>query len=396
MSRFEKRMIAIVVGLVLLLAILEASTPQPTDWAPSFSRYHIKPFGGKLLYERLGDLFPEVRATHDPVALNAEARLYEEPIADEPINHLFINSHFGLDQVNTDHLLGLVELGDRALIAAEDIRDVLADTLHIEMDRAYWMEDATSDIRFIGEQRLAPGVFRFSRHFPGAYFTRYDTARTRVLAVDGASRPVLLEIVWGDGRIVLCSAPRALSNYNLLKDRNAQFAAAVLSVLPPRPLVWDEFYKVGRMESTSFIRFILKEPALRWAWFLTLMLIVLFMLVYARRQQRAIPSVAAPINASRELAHTIGRLYWHKADHAGLARKLIGHFKEELRTRTYLRSFAYDEATIAHLATKSGRERDEISARLLAFQRRESAQRLTEEDLLALSTELHEFRQLIH
>ena len=396
MSRFEKRMLAVVGLLILLFAILEASAPQPTDWTPSFSRYHVKPFGGKLLHERLGDLFPEVRATHDPVAVNAEARLYEEPIAEEPINHLFINSNFGLDQLSTEHLLGLVELGDRVLIAAEEMYNVLADTLHIEMDRAYWIEDATSDIRFIGEQRLVPGVFRFSRHFPGAYFTRYDTARTRVLAVDGASRPVLLEMVWGDGRIVLCSAPRALSNYNLVKDRNAQFAEAVLSVLPPRPVVWDEFYKVGRMESTSFVRFLLKEPALRWAWFLTLALIVLFMVVYSRRQQRAIPTVLAPINASRELAHTIGRLYWHKADHAGLARKLIAHFKEELRTRTYLRSFAYDEATIAHLATKTGRERQEISTRLLAFQRRETAQRLTEEDLLSLSTELHEFRQLIH
>ncbi len=66
---------------------------------------------------------------------------------------------------------------------------------------------------------------------------------------------------------------------------------------------------------------------MRWAWFLALTLVVLYIIVYARRQQRAIPVVAPPRNATRDLVHTIGRLYWHKGDHADLARKMIAHFK---------------------------------------------------------------------
>ncbi|MBL0126740.1 MAG: hypothetical protein IPP83_04615 [Flavobacteriales bacterium] len=396
MSRFEKRVLLVLGLLILGFASLEAVAPKPTDWTPSYSKYHSKPFGGKLLYERLADLFPNVRNTHDPIAVPAQERLLNEDISSSPLNHIFINSNFGPDKVNTESLLEMVEYGDRALIAAERIHGTLADTLHLDMDRAYWMEEATSDIRFIGDQRIAQGVFRYARHFPGAYFTRYDTSRTRVLAVDGASRPVLLEMTWGEGRIVLCSAPRALSNYNLLKNNNATFAAGVLSVLPSDPVLWDEYYKVGRMENTSIVRFLLKEPALRWAWFIALALIALFMIVYSRRQQRAIPIVTPLRNATRELANTIGRLYWHQSDHAGLARMLITHFKEEIRARTYLRTFAYDAATIDHLATKTGRERTEIASRLAAFERREQAQKITEADLLVLNTELHEFRQLIH
>lgn len=395
MSRFEKWMIATVVALILGFTTLEATAPRPTDWSPSFSRYHDKPYGGELLFGRLPDLFPETRTVHDPVEVTGVQRNSVGAAHDAPVNHIFISTAFGLNRLGTEHLLRMVEEGDHALIAAERFWDVLADTLRLETDIAHWDNESVSDIRFIGERRLLPGVFRYSRGFPGAHFTRYDTARVRVLAVDGASRPVLLHAAWGEGRLVLCAAPRALSNYNLVKDRNAEFAAAALSVLPRRPVLWDEFYKVGRMESTSLLRFLLREPALRWAVLLALLLLALVVLVRARRQQRAIPVVVPPRNASRELARTIGRLYWHKGDHGDLARKMIAHFKEEARARTYLRVFAYDEATTAHLAAKTGMARDEMHQRLKALERWEAAASVSESDLLRLSNALNELRQRI-
>lgn len=394
MNRFEKRVVLALAILIVVLSTLEAMAPKPIDWSPSFSRYHRTPYGGQLVHERLKDLFPEVRPVHEPVAVVAQDASLEE--GDEPLNLIYINSTFGPDRLSTDLLLKIVERGHHAFIAADHFHGQLADTLHLEMSRKNWLaSEDTSDIRFIGERRIAEGVFRFARGFPGAYFTRFDTSRTRVLAVDGASHPVLLHMRWGAGRLVLCSAPLAFSNYNLVKDRNATFMAGALSVLPANPVLWDEYYKVGRMEASTPLRFILSQPPLRWAWYLTLGLVVLFLSAHARRQQRAIPIVTPPRNATRDLMHTIGRLYWHKGDHAGLGRKMIAHFKEDVRARTYLRTFAYDAATIAHLATKTGRSEEEIGQRLRAIQRREEAGYLAETDLLALSTELHEFRQLI-
>lgn len=395
MSRFEKRLILGLALLVLLLAGLEASAPKPLDWTPSFSRAHNKPYGASLIYDRLRDLFPEVRTMRDPLYMTATERIENTIIADEPVNHVFINRQFAPDQFAAEQLLAMVEFGDRAFIAAEQIQGTLADTLNLDGDMLHWFGNDTSDIRFIGDRRIAEGVFRYARNFPGAYFTSYDTTRTRVLAVDGASHPVLLEMTWGAGRIVLCSAPRAFSNYNLLKDRNATFMAAAFSLLPPKPVFWDEFYKLGNGESDTFLRFVLKEPSLRWAWFLGLSLVVLYMVVFARRQQRIIPLLVAPRNASRDLAHTIGRLYWHKGDHAGIARKMIAHFKEEARARTYLRTFAYDDATIQHLASKTDRDKADIAQRMAVLQRTEQKPYLTESELLQLSTQIHDFRQLI-
>ena len=395
MTRFEKRLLLGLGLLILVLSILEATAPKPTDWAPSYSRYHRTPYGASLVHERLKDLFPEVRTVHDAVHVLADERLNEVDIAHEPVAHVFINSHFSLDAYDTEQLLALVELGDHVFIAAESMGGQLKHDLNIDMDWKYGSSGDTSDIRFVGDHRIAQGVFHFARGFPGAFFTSYDTSRTRVLAVDGASHPVLLETTWGHGSIVLCSAPLAFTNYNLLKDANASFMAGAFSILPPYPVVWDEFYKAGRMESGSFVRFLLNTDALRWAWFTALGLIVLYILVHVRREQRAIPIIAPPRNATRDLAHTIGRLYWHKGDHAGLARKMIAHFKEDVRARTYLRTFAYDEETTAHLATKTGLTKEETTQRLQAIQRREGSRGISEKDLLQLSTELHDFRKLI-
>lgn len=396
MNRFEKRMLLGLGLLIVLLAVLEAMAPKPTDWSLSFSRHHKTPYGAKLFYERLGDLFPEVKPVMDPVVTTAEKRLADDQPSTAPVNHVFVNSHLRFDDYGTEQLLALVERGDHAFLAAHRFDDALADTLSVAMGQAFRVQEDTSDIRFIGEPRMANGVFRFARGFPGAHFTRFDTARTRVVAVDGSAKPVLLHMRWGEGRIVLCSAPLAFTNYNLLKDRNAGFAAAALSLLPPRALWWDEYLKAGRVENTSIFRFLLSQPALRWALYIAEVLLVLFALVHIRRQQRAIPVIAPPLNASRELAGTIGRLYWHRGDHAGIARKLITHFKEDVRARAYLRAFAYDEATALHLATKAGLPKDEMMQRLQGLQRIESASRLTEAELLRLSNELHNLRQRFH
>ena len=395
MTRFEKRILVGLGLLILVLSALEAMVPKPTDWNPSYSRFHRKPYGTQLVFERLADLFPEVRTISDPLYSTSRER-YEQQVLEAPVNHVFVNSHFSPDVISTERLLSWVAAGDNVFIAADNIQGPLADSLHLDMGvKAWGGEEDVSDIRFIGVPRIAEGVFHFTRGFTGAHFTRYDTSRTHSLAVDGGSHPVLLETAWGKGRIVLCSAPMAITNYNLLKDRNATFIAGALSVLPPRTVFWDESYKVGRMEARTPLRYILSQTPLRWAWSLSLTLVVLYILVHARRQQRAIPIVVPPRNATRDLMHTVGRLYWHKHDHTDLARKMIAHFKEDVRQRTYLRTFAHDPATIDHLATKTGLSKEETSQRLNAIAQREADPRITENDLLKLSNELHEFRHLI-
>lgn len=393
MTRFEKRILGALALLVLVLALLEGMAPTPTDWSRSFSRDHVTPYGAKLLYQRLGDLFPEVRMVRGMASDVLDDRSIEEAWTD-PVNHVYVNTHFGPDGYSVDRMLALVEAGDHVLIAAEHLTGLLADTLEVGMTwRGGPFSVDTTEVRFMGERRIADGTFRYARGNAGAWFETYDRERCRVLAVDGNARPVLLEMAWGDGRFVLCSVPLAFTNYHLLKDRHATFAAGALSLLPERPLWWDEYYKVGREEAPTPLRFVLTQDPLRLALWLSLVLLLLFIAVKARREQRAIPVVAPPANAGRELMHTIGRLHWHRGDHAALARSMVAQFKEDVRRRTYLRSFAWDDATIDHLAAKTGLAKDQLAQHLAFIQRHENSTQLTEEQLLQLSSRLHDLRE---
>lgn len=394
MSRFEKRLLISLGLLVLLLSILEAAVPEPTDWTPSYSRHKSTPYGSRLVYESVRDLFPQVHPVNEPFYVVANERLEEGSVT--PAAHLLLERAYASSDANTRMVLSLAERGDHFLIAANAFEGLLADTLNLVTGmKSFAMEEDTSDLRFIGEPRIVEGVYRYAHGYPGAHFTSYDTLRTRVLAVDGASRPVLLQMNWGKGGLVLCTAPHAFTNFNLLKNDNGTALAAMLSALPLLPLYWHEYQNANATTSSSPMRFLLSQPSLRWAWMLTLALTLLFILVRARREQRAIPVEEPPRNSTRELMHTLGRLYWGKGDHADMARKMIANLKEDLRQRTYLHAFAYDDATVAHIATKTGLSRTEVTTLLNTIATAEKADRLSEVQLLKLSEQINELRRSI-
>ena len=166
---------------------------------------------------------------------------------------------------------------------------------------------------------------------------------------------MLLQLRWGEGRIVVCSVPLAFTNHHLLKGGNARFMAGALSLLSPR--CWGRAPQTGPPGRQLPMRFILSPTTLRWAWYLTLVLVVVFLVVRARREQRAIPIVLPPRNASRDQVHTVARLYQEKGDHADLARKMTAYFEEELRERTRPGQVGHDDATARHLAIHTGLER---------------------------------------
>jgi len=75
---------------------------------------------------------------------------------------------------------------------------------------------------------------------------------------------------------------------------------------------------------------------LRWAIYLALGLVAVFMLLHLRRRQRAIPVVKEPENKQLEFAQLIGTLYYQRGDHADLLRKKYNYFAEHLRRELFV------------------------------------------------------------
>lgn len=418
MKRGESLIVIGTVAAVLLILLLETIAPKDTDWTETFSAYKREPNGCELTVERLHDLFPAgITTSHDPIYITAQERL-ALPMSAPRVNHIFVDEEIGWDPLDREHLLKMVERGDNAFIAARqwwNNREFL-DTLGLEIDH-HWQPDAQMWNEGLGiMERVDTAYVRFTC-FPlnqdsAAVFTKGDydfhissfrIDSTEVLAVKtewtegiGMQRyPVLVRMRWGLGHVYMCTTPNAFTNYALLKPRARVFMESALSLLPDQAVIWDEFYKVGRMELRTPLRFVLNKTALKRAYWTSIALLLLTVFVYARRRQRAIPELEPVKNTSREFAETIGRLYFFKGDHTDLAKKMCLYFKDELRQRLYLRRTVWDEETIEHVAGRTGIPLAEWQGTFRLLAHYENTPYVSEEQLMQLNKTLSGLRARI-
>lgn len=399
-------MIVCTLVAVLLILLLEAIAPREPNWRESYTRYTREPFACGLVYDRLEDLFHHgVTTVHDPIYNTAQERL-ADTAAFTPVEHIFINTDFHVDDLDLRHLLAMVERGDDAFIAGQWFGDLLCDTLDIGTTYHWEMPDSaalaqglgafmhgdTASLRFTTHPLRNGRDHLFQRGGLDNIFSRFPLDSTQVLAVNGYNDPVLIRMRWGKGWIYLCTTPQAFTDYYLLKDEARGFMADALSFLSDRPVLWDEFYKVGRLESPTPLRFILSRTALKAAYWTVIALLVLYVFVYAKRRQRAIPELVPLKNTSRAFAETMGRLYYFKGDHADLARKMTLYFKDDLRNKLYLRRAVWDAETIAHIAERTGISEQEWAHAFRLIDHYEKTPYVSEGQLLQLNKTLSGLR----
>ena len=171
-------------------------------------------------------------------------------------------------------------------------------------------------------------------------FTRFDTIvgkKERIERIDTFAIkkiPAALSVPYGKGEVIFVSSPLLFTNYGMLEGNTFVYIFRLMSYLADLPVYRTEAYvKTDAMlvaEQSPFREFI-KRPPLRWALYLALLGVVLFMIFTARRRQRVIPIMSKPANRSLEFIQLIGTLYYQRKDHVDLVRKKFKLFAEELR-----------------------------------------------------------------
>jgi hypothetical protein len=191
-----------------------------------------------------------------------------------------------------------------------------------------------------------------------------DTLAYKVLAVDDKKNPVFVSTKYGNGNLYLHSYPYAFSNYYLLYKNNNEYISKCLSILPEKTTVfWDEYYKKEQLENQedfSPIKFILKTPALKWAWYITLLSLLVYVIFRVKRQQRIIPILKPFENTSLQFIKTVGRLYFNKGDHNDIIKKQIAHWLEYIRSKLIIPTATLDSKFIESVSEKSGIEKYKI------------------------------------
>ena len=391
--------IFLLIALFVLLIVVEYNQPKPIDWNITCSKDDKIPYGTYILHNELPSLFPasKIKSIYQPIY----NQLNDNNLA--AANYIFINDNINADKLDIAKLLDFVNNGNHVFMATNSWPKMWQDTLSFKFRKKYignWrrLDDdnmfAKNEANFVHQDLQTDSNYVFKKQTYDAYFHDFGNEKTLILGINKENQANFIKIPIGKGAFYLHSNPLFFTNYHLLEEKSLEYAAKVLSHLPKnKQLFWDEYYKVGRKEAKSPLRYVLAMPALRWALYLGIVGMILFMLFESKRKQRIIPIVERPKNTSLEFAKTLGLLYYQNADHKDLAEKKISYLFEYIRTKLFIKKIEFTELFYEQLAQKSGAEL--VFIRLL-FERISYAKaslNISEHELIKLNNMIEVFYQ---
>ncbi len=386
-------------GGMLLMIILEINTPKPLNWQPTLSMSDKIPYGSYLVYDLLSEIFPE-----QPIRVNNQP-LYESLQSDEEQhNYIIITDEFAPDELETNKLLSYVEAGNDVFIASGRFRGALADSFHLETSfiispeietSGFYLNDSVS-LNFSNPNLSSPQNYIYRRQTVNSYFSHFDTLHATVLGINNIHKANFIRFEIGKGAIFFSSVPLAFTNYNVLYRNNYEYIAKAFSYLPILPTYWDEYYKWGRRMASSPLRYILSQPALKYAYITLMIGMVLFLIFEGRRRQRIIPVLTPLRNTTVDFVQTVSRLYLQHRNYKQLADKLIRFFLENLRSRFFVKTGEFNEAFYEKLARKSGVPQKEIEKLFSRIQWVREQEHLGEKGLVDLHRAIQRFQRAVN
>ncbi len=403
MDRKSKIVLFVFSLVVVGIIVAEIVRPKPINWKPSYTANSKIPFGCYVLYNELTTMFD-----------NSEINTVEESVYDILVdrdksiksNYLFINEFIDLDKQETNQILDYVNEGNTIFISATGFGGYLSDTLNIGINSDYNLKEGSSKLS-LTHKKFKSEEFELSRGVYNNHFTSLDSANTTILGhitylkedflddqpSQSHRRVNFIKTKFGNGHFLLNTTPQAFSNYYILSG-NQDYVSHTFSYLEDRDILyWDNYKKAGRAIINSPMRFVLNQPALKWAYYLTIIGVLLFVFFKSKREQRIIPVIEPLKNSSVEFAQAVGSLYNQNKDFTDLIHKKLNYFLEHLRSNLHIDTSILNEKTIQVLASKSGKGMEETKSLINYIIALKNKTTYTEQDSIELNKKITAFKQ---
>ncbi|MDA7502143.1 hypothetical protein N8482_02610 [Chitinophagales bacterium] len=383
--------------VVLLLAIVyyaESTRPPIHNWSESYNKESKDPYGTLVLHDLLPEFFSGslIEEIDKPVYNQLVDTVYENSA------YLVLLTGSRFDDLDGEYLMNFVAEGNTAFIAAG--RDMLngLDELSISLEGSYDYLYAMTDTMGICDQYEVEGndEYYLPSKMYGGYFTGMDSGDDRLLK-DENGESVLVRVNHGKGVAYFFSCPLSLTNYALLNDQYRPLSELALSYIDADHIMVDNYYRPANSKSEdlfdenySVFSVIRKSPALSWLMYLIAAAVAAFMLIGAKRKQRAIPIVEPPRNTIIDFVETVGMLYYRDKGHKGLALKKLRHFSEYLRRNYYLREIETTEENALALSAKTGMTVTKVQLLFRILRAIQNREEIFDTDLVKISSLIDE------
>ena len=393
MDNKVKIYIAILVLIFGITLLVDKGQPKPIDWTPTYSVEDKIPFGLYVFNQEADALFKQKieRISIDTPYEYLDSQYDEtEGVETYKIKGTFINISEvnNIDDQSMTEILYFVSHGNNAFLSMKVFPKPLLDSLKIELKTDFMPSESISV--WMANKKVSTKKYTFNTGLSD-YFSKIDTLKTKVLGYQTSNKNKrqinFIEVPYKNGHIYLHTQPVAFTNYNLLKKDHYLYAENVMSYVPKGNIFWYNKSFNDKRISSSPLRYIWSQPALKSAWYLGLIGILIFMIFNAKRKQRIVPIIKPLPNLTVDFTKTIGNLYYQEGDHTNIIDKKIIYFLEKIRTDYLLDTSKLDDDFITKLHYKTGKDEKDIRELIqLINDHRNSYHGSLEDDLIRINT----------
>jgi hypothetical protein len=423
--------ISVIILLLVGLFYINKQTTDPLVWERSYRTTDSQPYGGEVIDKLLADSWEE-GYTHSYERIN---ELMEDS-AFQQKNLLVISDRIYMPDSEIESLITYVENGGNALLASRSFELAWVDRLNIDIRLyktggpypLYQMEsrlltgEVPSEKVLFHNNESNDSIEGIPLPFLSVYFTssiseedseeeipveertekdsRTISFSCYKVASNQEDKPIMLRCAIGKGNLILSCSPLLFTNYSVLNDSIRPFFEQSLAYLKGKPLVRTEYYKVGSLgekegdkELSSIFRVLKGNLSLRWAYYLSAIGILLFMIFTAKRKQTPIPIITPPINRALDFVRSISELYLSKNSNAEILDKRYTYWAEEMREKYGIDIINEKHTPVfyAKFAAKTGMDPSDVRYFLLSLESMKFRPYISNKEMMDIITTLNKF-----
>ncbi|UYQ92613.1 hypothetical protein MKQ68_21255 [Chitinophaga horti] len=393
--------LAVLLGSLLLASLAYVGSDTPgTDRRerPLSLAYRNKDvYGGYMAHQLLPGLFKGPLLT----VTKSFSRTYENAThmkSVEPTAYVLLANRLYTSDADVEAMKMYVEAGHQLFIAASDVDSAFMDAFNFSIKDGGLRERGHGLTEEFVNSSLKPSKFYYPGSQANGSFDAVDTAVTNVLGLNANGDPNFVRITRGNGQLFLCLNPYVFTNYFLSRGTNRHALEHMMAYMREdiSTLYWDEYYKHQTSRPTedfSNWSVLMRYPAMRWAFMLALLLLLLFVLFESKRRQRIIPVKPPLANTSLEFVKTLGALYFSHHNNLNLAHKMSTQFLEYVRNKYNLNTSVLDEQFIHRLSRKSNHSIEEVSTIIRMIDHVRLTSSLSDQELTSFYKSVYHFYQ---
>ncbi|SFN51041.1 hypothetical protein SAMN05421594_3072 [Chryseobacterium oleae] len=360
MKKTFKIYAVIFIVVMVILALFEVNKKERISWRKNFNIEEKSPFGLFVFNHEAKDLFKNnlrkiEEAPYDYYSRNKKGA------------HNIVVIEKELDKQSWKKILDQVSGGSDAMILMSRVPKDISDTIGYHSADISFAEE---NVLKLTDKEYQNDFIKLDK-FPSGRGFSYIKPKVEVLGKtvekDNSDQANFIKVSFGKGTIYVHSEPLFLTNYYLLKPGSIKYAQDIFSYLQDRETIW--FVENDTKVSRFFMRFVLSNPALKYAWWVLLGGLVLFIFFNAKRKQRIVPVVEPLKNTSLDFVKSIGNLYLQEGDFHDMMAKKGQYFLNKVRMDFLIDTQHLDEEFAKKLHLKTGKTMEMIHEAIILIKK---------------------------